>query len=272
MLKDLHVKYDDWALSSYEKFKKLRKEGVIPGHVKFQVCLPTPLSIMIVLFYRPYRTTVEPIWEEILLKALRRIQDNIPHEDLLIQWDLVQEMSLLEGAPFMKNNYGYGEESSAWFDPMESGVFDRLLRVMGHVDPDVAMGIHICYGDYMHLHFIDPPSSEKPVLLAHTLVTRLNRKLDYFQIPVPANRDDDEFFEPLKKHWNLFQEKGAYAYIGLVHENDEAGSKKIAATVERALGSSGWGVAAECGLGRRSIQDTESVIQIFKMISRPWTS
>lgn len=272
MLKDLPVKYDDWALSSYETFKILREEGVIPPHIRFQVCLPTPISIMIVLFYQPYRTTIEPIWEEILLKALRRIQDNIPHEDLLIQWDIVQELSLLEGAPYKKNNYGLGKESTAWFDPVPDGVFDRLVRLASHVDSDVPMGIHMCYGDFMHQHFIDPPSTEQAAAIVNALVTKLNRKLDYFQFPVPANRDDDAYFQPLKEQWEYFKEKGAYAYVGMMHPQDEQGARRVVEIAQRALGTSGWGVAAECGLGRETVENAESVMDIGKTISRPWTS
>lgn len=272
MLKDLPVKYDDWALESYATYKKLREEGIIPAHVKFQVCLPTPISIMIVLFYQPYRPTLEPLWEDILLKALRRIQDNIPHEDLLIQWDIVQELSLLEGAPYKKNNYGLGKESTAWFDPVPEGVFDRLVRLASHVDSDVAMGIHMCYGDFMHQHFIDPPSTEQVAAIVDTLVTRLNRKLDYFQFPVPADRDDDAYFQPLKEHWEKFKAQGAYAYVGLMHPQDEEGAKRVVKAAEKALGSSGWGVAAECGLGRETVENAESVMDIGKAISKPWPS
>lgn len=272
MLKDLPVKYDEWALSSYQTFKRLREEGVIPAHVKFQVCLPTPISIMIVLYYQPYRTTIEPIWESKLLAALRKIQDNIPHEDLLIQWDVVQEMSLLEDAPHKKNNYGLGEESTAWFEPVQGGVLDRLVRLAGHVDSDVEMGIHMCYGDFMHQHFIDPPSTEQAVIIVNALTTRLNRKLDYFQFPVPADRDDDAYFEPLKKQWETFKEKGSYAYVGLMHPNDEQGAKRVMVAAERALGSTGWGVAAECGLGRETVEDAETIMEIGKVISKPWKS
>ena len=39
--------YDTAALSSYATFKRLKNEGVIPEHVRFQVCLPTGASVVI---------------------------------------------------------------------------------------------------------------------------------------------------------------------------------------------------------------------------------
>lgn len=270
ILAGVKVMYDDWAIKSYAEFKKQRDAGVIPKHVKFQVDLPTPLSVMIVFFLSPYRATIEPIWEAALLKALRRIQDNIPHEDLVIQWDIVQEMSLLEGVPYMKNAYNLGEESRAWFEPVEEGVFDRLIRLMSNVDSDVAMGMHTCYGDFMHVHFIEAPSTEKSSLIAHTLNERLDRKLDYYQFQVPKDRDDEAFYEPLKKVFPSFKEDGTYVYVGLVHRNDEEGAKRRIEAAKKALGDSGWGIAAECGIGRDSIDDAMSIINISKSLANPW--
>ena len=84
MLGEVQVNYDKWAVKSYGDSRKLRDEGVVPRHVKFQVCLPTPLSVTVVLVHTSYRTTIELICEQALLQALDNIQDTIPHEDLII--------------------------------------------------------------------------------------------------------------------------------------------------------------------------------------------
>lgn len=50
---ELH--FDSWpriddALASYRVFRTLRDEGVIPGHVRFQVGLPGPASAIVSAF------------------------------------------------------------------------------------------------------------------------------------------------------------------------------------------------------------------------------
>lgn len=182
MLRDLQINYDSWALKSCKDFKKLRDEDVIPSHVKFQVCLPTSISVMIVLIHTPYRTTIEPIYEAALLKALHNIQDNIPHEDIVVQWDIMQEVSLLEGVWYgLENTYGLSKESQAWFDPVQQGHFDGLARLMSNVAPHSSMGLHICYGDFMHIHFIQLPSTAKNALITSELLKKLpeGRKIHY---------------------------------------------------------------------------------------------
>ncbi|KAJ9654993.1 hypothetical protein H2198_006038 [Neophaeococcomyces mojaviensis] len=272
MVRDIAVNYDVWALQSYSEFRKLRDEGVISKNVKFQVCLPTPLSVMIFYIHTPYRTTVEPLYENALMKALRNIQDNIPHEDLVIQWDVVQEMSLLEDVPRMENAYGLGKESESWFEPIDDGVIERLVRVMGHVDKDVDMGMHICYGDFMHKHFIQPPSTEKAAFVVSSLLKKLDRKLDYFQFPVAKARDDEAYYDRMKSILPLIHEKGTYIYVGLVHPNDEEGTKRKLAAAQKALGDSGWGVAAECGIGREPLEGAMNVMETSKAISQPWSA
>jgi len=275
MLGDLQVNYDKWAVKSYDDFKKLRNEGVIPRHVKFQVCLPTPLSVMIVLIHTPYRTTIEPIYEATLLKALHDIQDNIPHEDLLLQWDIVQEISLLEGVPYgLENAYGLGKESQAWFEPIQEGIFDRLTRLIGHVAPDVAMGLHICYGDFMHVHFIQPPSTAKIALITSELFRRLpeGRSIEYIQFPVAKAREDEAYFEPFKDVLDHVKQKGIHLYVGAVHPNDEEGTKRKIEAAKKVLGPVGWGVAAECGMGGESIERANSVMNISKAVAKPWSS
>lgn len=275
MLGDIEVNYDKWALDSYKVFKKLRDEGVIPRHVKFQVCLPTTISVMIVLVHTPYHATIEPIYEKALLKALHNIQDNIPHEDLVIQWDIVQEVSLLEGVPYGKENaYGLGKESQAWFEPVQEGIFERLVRLMSNVASDVSMGMHICYGDFMHKHFIEPPSTAKIALITKQLLTQLpvERKIDYIQFPVAKAREDEAYFEPLKDVLDLVKQKGTYLYAGLVHPNNEEGTERKIEAAKKVLGSSGWGVAAECGLGREPVEGASSVMDICKAVAKPWGS
>ena len=82
----LETQYDDFALGSYEKFKKLRDQDVIGRGVRFLVCLPTPLNVVSVMIRSAFLAKVEPLYEDAMMRSLTRILDSIPPSDLTIQY------------------------------------------------------------------------------------------------------------------------------------------------------------------------------------------
>ena len=89
--------YSRAAIESYAVFSRLRDDGVIGGHLRFQVCLPTPLAVVHFRVMPSDQETVEQVYEERLLAELDEILEAIPADDLAIQWDMAVEFSLLEG-------------------------------------------------------------------------------------------------------------------------------------------------------------------------------
>ena len=81
-LEDFRTGYDKAAIESFAIFRKLKDQGVIARHVRFQVSLPTPLNV-IVMLRPPYRVAVEPLYEAALLRSLARIQEEIPADELV---------------------------------------------------------------------------------------------------------------------------------------------------------------------------------------------
>ena len=88
--------YDDAAIESYETFKKLREEGVISKATRFMVCLPTTPNVIAPFVQKDFMAGVEPVYEQALFSAIRRIQDSVPHEDLAIQVDLAADTAFWE--------------------------------------------------------------------------------------------------------------------------------------------------------------------------------
>lgn len=272
LLGELETNYDTWAINSYRVFSQLREEGQIAKATKFQVCLPTPLGVLVSLLDSRFREAVEPVYEAAITKALRNIQAEIPHQDLLIQFDAALEFALLEDVPSKEGNvYGMGKENIAWFTDVQGGIFDRLLHVVGsqNIDDDVAVGIHLCYGDAGHKHFIEPTDTTILAEVAEKLLTNLQRKLEYIHLPVPQSRDDDAYFEPLKKTMPLFAQNQTHLYLGLVHADDFKGTQKRINTARRILGEDGWGIATECGLSRTPDEQMDSIFEICGALSRP---
>jgi hypothetical protein len=63
------IMYDDFAVASYQQFTELREQGVIPAGIRFQVCLPTPFSVLINRILPAYHAEIEPLYESAMLTA-----------------------------------------------------------------------------------------------------------------------------------------------------------------------------------------------------------
>lgn len=134
--------YDTAAIESYEVFKHMREQGVIPRDVRFQVCLPGIANVLIPFVQPDFQAAVEPVYEEALFRAMRNIQDQIPHEDLAIQIDLAMETGLWEDVYppwFCKDNMDS--------DKRKNYIVDFIIRMFEQVEQDVELGVHNCYGE-----------------------------------------------------------------------------------------------------------------------------
>lgn len=261
LLKDLRTSYDDVAISSYQTLRTLRDQGIIPPHVKFQVSLPTPANDLMVIDKR-YRAGVQPFYEAAIFRAVRRIQDSIPHEDLAIQWDCALEYAWLERA-FITPGL---ERFAPWFEPIEEGVIERLIRcVKGHVDEDVDMGFHLCYGDFGHQHFVQPKDVGVRVWVLMQVKLNIGRWIDWVHMPVPKGGDDVEHLQGLEEVMDLFR-GGSRPCLGLVHAGPEDGTRKRIVAAQDVLRDVEWSVATECGMGRTPRDELDSILEISRKV------
>jgi len=227
--------YADEALRSFGVFESLQAEGVIRPGVRFQVSLPTPLAPVAVFVVDQAQAAVEPLYEGQLLAELWRILDGIPHERLALQWDVCIEVWLWE------------RWLAAPFDDVEQEILARLARLGTAVPGDVELGFHLCYGDYQHEHFRQPADASILTEMANGICAGVERPVQWLHVPVPIDRADDGYFRPLA---GLAAHEGIEVYLGLVHFRDGVqGTRTRARTALRHVAA--FGVAAECGLGRR---------------------
>lgn len=176
--------FADAAISSFAIFAKLKRDGVIPAHVRFQVSLPTPLAPVSAFIDPEHRASVEPIYEARVLRELDEIFAAVPHDQLALQWDTRLEFAILEGL------------TPAWFEGARGGVLERLLRISRGVPGDVELGFHLCYGDDYHGHLTVPDDTHRLVEVANALATALSRPLNWIHVPVPADAEES-YFAPL---------------------------------------------------------------------------
>ncbi|MEX0284226.1 MAG: hypothetical protein AB3N23_06415 [Paracoccaceae bacterium] len=241
--------YKTAALESYETFRQLRANGQI-GQQRFQVSLPTPLAAIACYvepgsqeaLFAPYRAR--------LLVELTAILDAIPHEDLAIQWDVAIEFAVLEGL------------FPIWFDDPLNRIADQLAELADLVPASVEAGYHFCYGDAGNKHFKEPVDMGLLVELANAVTARVGRSVDWVHMPVPIDRDDDAYFQPLAR---LERAKLGEVYLGLLHEQDGVeGAGRRMTTADRFL--SDYGVATECGLGRRAPEAIPDILGLHAAV------
>ena len=253
--------YDEQARISYATFREFKDSQRIPADVRFQVCLPSPLTVV-----RGFVeddgvcAQVDPLYEERLLQALTTIQDHIPASELVIQWDLPVEMACLEYDRGNLQDYCW----RPYFSPVKAGIFDRLIRLASAVKPGVQMGYHLCYGDIGHKHFLQPADTELLVEVANDLVQKISplHHVGYIHIPAPKDRIDTAYYKPMA----ALRLNDTELFLGLVHANDELGTRRRLEAAQ-AVYPEIAGVATECGMGRTPLEEISNILEICASVT-----
>jgi len=245
--------YADAALASYAVFADLKQSGMIPDKYRFQVSLPTPLAPVTAFIADEERAVVQQAYERAMFAELDRIASGIPHSELAIQWDVAVEFGLLEGVAF--TNYAH----------VKAEIIEQLVQLGNQVPGDVELGYHLCYGDAGHKHFVEPEDTTKLVDVANGISAGLQRSLNWISMPVPRNRSDDAYFAPLK---NLQLHPETELYLGLVHYTDGVeGTRRRIEAAQRVVAQ--FGVATECGFGRRPSETIPDLLRIHSEVAAP---
>lgn len=242
------------AIESYEVFGKLVDDGTIPDRMRFQVGLPTPLSVALFYVEASSRPLFEQAYRQALLAEIATMLEHIPAARLAIQWETVSEFALLEGILSCHIDGDLMDE-----------ITRRVANLVNSVPEDVQVGLHLCYGDSGHKHFCEPKDTGLLVQVSAGILAKANRSISWIHMPVPKDRDDAGYFAPLA---TLQLPEPARLYLGLIHQT---GGKE--GTERRIAAASGlvpeFGVATECGLGRRDPQTMAGLMRQHAEVARP---
>ena len=245
--------YSRAALDSYSIYRQLKDRGEIAPHLRFQICLPTPLAPVHAYVFPESMAALLGPYELRMRAELDEILARIPHAELAIQWDTAIEFAVLEGVM-----------PTVFRDPAED-ILCRLVEYGRWVPPDVELGYHLCYGDAGHKHFKEPADAAWLARVANHLAARLERGLDFLHLPVPRERFDDAYYRPLA---GLALQPQTELYLGLVHMRDGVeGTERRIAAAQRHVAR--FGVATECGFGRRSAETVKPLMDIHTAVSQP---
>ncbi|KIY04016.1 uncharacterized protein Z520_00708 [Fonsecaea multimorphosa CBS 102226] len=252
--------YAEDAVESYKVFCKLRQEGTIEKHVRFQVCLPGVSSMAI--FVKPaFQYLVEDLTYQAMLQETEAITRAIPTEDLAIQFDIASDYIKNEAQQDPSSYLGVLRED---FHPPQEDAMERYsgqyAGLMEKVPAEAYTGLHICMGNINNKPVLAPRDMSVMVALANRIISKAkaSRQVQWIHFGCLAEWKDPTPYGALSK----LEDKNVAVYLGLVYPDDLKGSKERVAAARKHLGK--FGVAPVCGLARTSEDGVQSVLNILK--------
>src|SRR4051794_4605335 len=250
--------YADDAIASYACFRDAVEGGTLRGDTRFQVALPTAFMAVMAVVARDPRAARTPAYGRARARGRGGMREVIAAARLAIQWDTPCEVSITEAV-----------------SPPVTWSFDDAAAQVGRMAalvPDgVELGFHHCYGDPPDAetghgkHWMEPRDAGAMVRLTNAMLDRIDRRVDWVHMPVPIERDDDDFFAPLRE---LRLPEETELYLGLVHfEDGAAGTQRRIDTAARHVAS--FGVATECGIGRIPRDEVVPTLEIHRDVLLP---
>jgi ubiquinone/menaquinone biosynthesis C-methylase UbiE len=245
--------YADAAIASYRTFSMLKRDAIVPRACRFQVSLPTPLAPVSAFVALDDQAVVEPPYEAAMMRELGQILEEIPHDQLALQWDTNVEFGMLEG------------DIPVWFPDVKAGILERLIRISRLVPLDVELGFHFCLGHDEEAPRHVPDDLGRMVEVANALAVSLDRPVNWIHVPLPPGRRENAFIEPLR---DLRLTAETELYLGMLDPAASAdGVTPVAALAHRLAGQ--FGVATPCGWGRLPPAQLPMLIAAHVRASRP---
>jgi hypothetical protein len=225
------------AISSYFVFRQLKRDDVIPSHVRFQVCIPLTFSAFGAFFPDPDdHARVMPGLTTALAAEVANIVRHIPNDDLAIQWDVALENRLVERCLESGDLRRAREEATRLCEP--------ATELCSAIPPEVALGYHLCFGSVNGWPSRQPEDLTGTVLLLNEVAAASARPVDFIHFPT-VGKSDESYFRPLAD----LRVGDARAYVGAIHHlQGPGGLEAQLRTVREFLPD--FGLAAPCGFGR----------------------
>ena len=251
-----NLRHASVAIESYDTFVRLRKAGKIPSHCRYQFAMAHPISVANHYAVASAQGTIERAYEGGLVRQIAKMLAVIPPEDLAIQWDL-------GSAVFAPLQLGAPTRHGATKQEMLETICASCVRIGIAVPAEVDLLYHLCYGDSGHRHAIEPVDMGDMVELASQLSLAIARPVQLFHMPVPRDRDDGRYFEPLAR---LTMQPQTQVSLGLIHMTDgKPGAMRRLAAAERYLAN--FLIATECGFGRRPPESIPVLLQLHAALA-----
>jgi hypothetical protein len=246
-----NLRHAEIAIASYREFARLKAAGKIPAGTRFLFPIAHPITPTWRFIAEEQRDVVGPRYEEALIAEIEKMCAAIPHDELAIQWDCASQifrtLQVAEPTRYGQTKAEMLENLSRW-----------SIKLGERVPPKVDLVYHLCYGSAQNRHSIEPIDMGDMVEMANRISAGIARSVQVFHMPVPVERRDDAYFEPLKR---LKLKGQTRLSLGLVHFTDGVpGTRKRLATAEKYAGD--FLIATECGFGRYPADAVPKVLAV----------
>jgi len=233
---------------------------VIPAGVRFQVEYPTPMASISAYIVPEQQQALLDSYERAMFADLDRLLAVIPAGEVAVQWDVAVEFGTLEEA----------------FAPGGAQAYDAIIaaltRCVDQVPAGIPVGLHLCYGDYGHQHFMQPESLALQVRVLNAVTAAAGRPVSFVSFTVPQYQREESYFAPLT---GLAADPATELNFALVpyHPAEQAPGTTgdqvrliDAALAPSPGGPRDWGICTECGMGRVSREDIPALLDLHRQI------
>ena len=250
---DLH--YADAAAESYAIFQRLKDEGTVPQHVRFQANFPGSSSAIEEYFCEPADWPIaKRAYEQAVSGEIARMLEAIPADDLTIQFDFSNEVvDLSMGA----------RPAQPWLPPQNPA--EKLARHTASlaelprgVPDETLLGFHWCYGTWGGWPRAKMADLTLCVRMTNEAVARAGRRVDHVHMPV-ERRPGAAFFAPLRD----LDAGDTRVFLGMIHHDD--GLEHFRVRVAHAREHlDDFGIAGPCGYGRVDSAEMPDVLRAHR--------
>lgn len=251
---DFGLRYHADAVASWRTFDHVRRELGRPD-IKFQVGIPHALDMSLFTFgmERGLDPGLERVYTQATLRQIEAIRDEPFGDEVVFQIETPATMSSLLLPP---------KDLPPKLHLQELG--QGLAWLAAQAPAETEFGVHLCVGDLGNEARAQFASRASAVMMANTISVEWphDKKLLYIHEPIAAGKKppivDEQAYSGLQ-HLALGQETRYIA--GMVHERQPIDEQRqVLAYIKDALPEGqALGLAAACGLGRRSWQAARKV-------------
>ena len=145
--------------------------------MRFQVCLPTPMSVIYAFCTARDVAAIETAYEKAMIARSRGDVPAIPHSRSLHP----------VGCLPRHDHLGRSAAGPVPAGERLQGGNHRAHRAASAaaVPVDVELGFHLCYGDFGGKHFFDPVTARHLVDIANAIAQARPAQVAYIHLPVP---------------------------------------------------------------------------------------
>lgn len=195
------------AADDFRAVRQAKLEGRLRSTMPFVVALPTPYTIIAGLDPAAYSPALLAGLERAVIAEIGELLKAVPPEELAIQFDVCAETRIWESR---------GKELGAPRELPER-LLESAVKITDVVPLEAELGWHFCHRG-PDGEIAAPHDAAQVTRLAGAIIASTDRQPHYVDIPVPATRDDADYFTPLA---NLALWPTMDVFLALVHAGDD---------------------------------------------------